>query len=50
MEITVYKRHSADCEHKGDRSYKRCNCRAAILERDAVTPAKVNGKPCYCAL
>ena len=26
MTVTVYKRHSADCEHKADRNYKRCDC------------------------
>jgi hypothetical protein len=24
MEITAYKRHSKDCPHEADRSYKRC--------------------------
>ena len=27
MIITVFTRHSSDCAHKGDRDYKRCNCR-----------------------
>ena len=30
MEITVYKRHSNDCEHKADRAYRRCNCRMML--------------------
>src|SRR5271166_2836162 len=30
MEITVYKRHSDDCEHREDRSFKRCNCRMML--------------------
>jgi integrase/recombinase XerD len=24
--VNVYKRHSADCDHKEDRNYKRCGC------------------------
>lgn len=26
MEITIYRRHSADCKHKGDRYHPRCGC------------------------
>ena len=25
--ITIFVRHSADCKHKGDEFYRRCNCR-----------------------
>ena len=24
--VNIYKRHSADCDHKEDRNYKRCGC------------------------
>ena len=34
MIITVYKRHSADCEHKDDRNYKRCNCAVWLSYRE----------------
>ena len=30
MEITVYKRHSNDCDHKADRAYRRCTCRMML--------------------
>ena len=30
MEITIYKRHSNDCEHKADRAYRRCTCRMML--------------------
>jgi site-specific recombinase XerD len=30
MEITVYKRHSKDCEHKADRAFRRCSCRMML--------------------
>src|SRR6202041_1024580 len=30
MEITVYKRHSNDCEHRPDRAYRRCSCRMML--------------------
>jgi len=26
MHVIVYKRHSADCEHREDKNYKRCRC------------------------
>jgi len=26
MEITIYRRHSADCKHKNDRYHPRCGC------------------------
>ncbi len=26
MEITIYRRHSADCKHKEDRYHPRCGC------------------------
>jgi hypothetical protein len=26
MEITIYRRHSADCKHKDDRYHPRCGC------------------------
>ena len=25
--ITIFVRHSADCKHRDDEHYKRCNCR-----------------------
>jgi site-specific recombinase XerD len=27
MEVLIYKRHSADCDHKDDRIWKRCDCK-----------------------
>jgi integrase/recombinase XerD len=27
MEVLIYKRHSANCDHKDDRTWKRCNCK-----------------------
>jgi integrase/recombinase XerD len=27
MEVLIYKRHSAGCDHRDDRTWKRCNCK-----------------------
>jgi site-specific recombinase XerD len=27
MNVTIYKRHNETCDHRGDRTYRRCNCR-----------------------
>lgn len=27
MEVTIYRRHSSGCEHRGDRYFKKCRCR-----------------------
>jgi integrase len=40
MIVTVYKRHSADCKHRKDRSYLKCGCRT-MLEGTASTDAEV---------
>ena len=44
MEITVYKRHSSDCDHKDDRSYKRCNCRMMLEWFDAGKRHRLSAK------
>ena len=28
MHVTLYKRHSADCKHKDDKTCQRCDCSA----------------------
>jgi integrase/recombinase XerD len=44
MEITVYKRHSSDCDHKEDRSYKRCECRVMLEWNDATKRHRKSAK------
>lgn len=44
MEITVYKRHSNDCEHHEDRSYKRCDCRMMLEWMDNGKRYRVSAK------
>lgn len=42
ISVTVYKRHSADCAHKDDRSFKRCTC---IMWMEYYEPNEETGKP-----
>ena len=44
MEITVYKRHSKDCEHKADRAYRRCTCRMMLEWSDNGKRYRVSAK------
>ena len=44
MEITVYKRHSDDCEHKADRAYRRCTCRMMLEWFDQGDRFRVSAK------
>jgi hypothetical protein len=44
MEITVYKRHSDDCEHKADRAYRRCTCRMMLEWFDKGDRFRVSAK------
>jgi site-specific recombinase XerD len=44
VEITVYKRHSEDCDHKDDRSYKRCNCRMMLEWSDSGKRCRKSAK------
>jgi site-specific recombinase XerD len=44
MEITVYKRHSNDCEHTADRAYRRCTCRMMLEWSDNGKRYRVSAK------
>jgi len=44
MEITIYKRHSADCGHKDDRSYKKCRCRMLLEWSDQGQRFRISAK------
>lgn len=44
MEITVYKRHSDDCEHRADRAYRRCTCRMMLEWFDKGDRFRVSAK------
>src|SRR5258705_7904921 len=45
MELTIYRRHSSDCEHKADRYSKRCKCRLWFqYNTDAGEAIRVSAK------
>jgi len=44
MEITVYKRHSKDCEHKADRAFRRCSCRMMLEWSESGKRFRVSAK------
>lgn len=44
MEITVYKRHADDCEHRADRAYRRCTCRMMLAWFDNGKRFRISAK------
>jgi integrase/recombinase XerD len=42
--VTVYKRHGADCGHRDDRTYRRCNCRIWLEWNHGGRRARQSGK------